>query len=1191
MRKHASPWLVSLMALMISGGISGAKAVHADELVSDTETVVSEDTEDADYSDDEMTDISDSDNYSDTLSETDDLVDEVSTDTEEKSSEEFTSEENESEENESEENVSEDNDSEEVESDAENSETVDVEETISDTDNEEKVISDIADSQDVKEEISDVAEQDKKSDINDSEIINPKDAETVEKLSDDSKPVVTNDEDKNAGSNNIGWTLVDGKYRFYYGSGAWDYYISDSVYLNGNMYYFDSDGYMVTGWKVIDGDTYYFLDSGRAAQGWKKIDGNYYFFGYDSVDGEGNHSVGGYEMRRGGVYPINDTAYFFDDNGIMKTGWFKSQYNDWYHADNSGKLDSGWKNIDNIDYFFGYTYAGENNTYILEDFYMNTYQHSIYGDDYYFSPSGALMRGWINVLGDGSVYYHSDKDGKLETGWKKIDNNWYHFGYEYKDENGKWVPSGYEMNKGDVYTIAEKSYMFNKSGQMLTGWINNGEYTYWDGMKVIDWYYADTSGVLQSGWTKVGDKTYFFGYVNNYYDGTYDVSGFPINYGSLLIGKYNYYFGKDGALKEKGWIETKLYDAKTLNHSSSMWYYAKKDGILAQGWCQIDGKWYFFGNQSSDSSREYIWGYDLKTDNILTYKGKDYYLDKDGVLQTGFYYRRNIEYFMPCYSEPDGSIVSGWKTIDGKKYYVFEDGSIVTGFHIFDGYNYFFGDKGDMKTGWVKFSSPGEDKWGYFEKDGKGANGWKTIGGKTYYFSNGITYQGINLVDSKYYYFDENGALVTGKAGWYTYNDPRYSYDCFVYNDGTVKTEFMTAGDVTYGIRSDGYLIKNGTGIDYKTGKIYLFDENGRMVKKNKAGWVSGKSEEYDENGQPYFELVWYYMFEDNTVAIKQFLEINGATYGFNIMGHMMTNTTVNDLYNPKTHTSRDAIFGSDGKEITKEGWNHLGADWYYVEDGKIIEYDKRTINGSDYIFDEYGRMISDDIFMFYDGMCYIADKNGKVKLAPKGWHQLKMSPYYPAKIWYYFDHDGIYTGSTGLVTIGKGTYYINPKGNVSTGVRAVGSYGYVFGPNGNLSSGWTKATDGSWLYANDDGTAYNGILNQNGKQYIISDGELVYAGYDAYNKLLVSNSDGSVRTEPGFFERTVYYYDYYFGDKRVDTVISYVDEKGHGMEAGWHVIDGDTYYFRNGNVLTGEQSINYEKFVFDDKGRLISNK
>ena len=44
-------------------------------------------------------------------------------------------------------------------------------------------------------------------------------------------------------------------------------------------------------------------------------------------------------------------------------------------------------------------------------------------------------------------------------------------------------------------------------------------------------------------------------------------------------------------------------------------------------------------------------------------------------------------------------------------------------------------------------------------------------------------------------------------------------------------------------------------------------------------------------------------------------------------------------------------------------------------------------------------------------------------------------------------------------------------------------------------------------------------------------------------------------------------------------------------MEAGWHVIDGDTYYFRNGNVLTGEQAINYEKFVFDDKGRLISNK
>ncbi len=32
--------------------------------------------------------------------------------------------------------------------------------------------------------------------------------------------------------------------------------------INGNMYYFNSDGHMQTGWQKVDGEWYYLNDSG-----------------------------------------------------------------------------------------------------------------------------------------------------------------------------------------------------------------------------------------------------------------------------------------------------------------------------------------------------------------------------------------------------------------------------------------------------------------------------------------------------------------------------------------------------------------------------------------------------------------------------------------------------------------------------------------------------------------------------------------------------------------------------------------------------------------------------------------------------------------------------------------------------------------------------------------------------------------
>lgn len=75
--------------------------------------------------------------------------------------------------------------------------------------------------------------------------------------------------------------------------------------LGGETYYFDTDGYMHTGWLTDEaGRTYYFRDSGKMLTGWLKTN-------------TGNR-------------------YYFEDTGIMHTGWLELK-NNYYYLRKSGK--------------------------------------------------------------------------------------------------------------------------------------------------------------------------------------------------------------------------------------------------------------------------------------------------------------------------------------------------------------------------------------------------------------------------------------------------------------------------------------------------------------------------------------------------------------------------------------------------------------------------------------------------------------------------------------------------------------------------------------------------------------------------------------------------------------------------------------------------------------------------------------
>ena len=104
---------------------------------------------------------------------------------------------------------------------------------------------------------------------------------------------------------NAGWHVQGDRYSYYPWYGA---KLTDSWYQeDGNYYYFDSDGYMVTGLRSIDGNTYYFSSGGKMRTGWQTINGNTYYF-----------SSGGKMLT--GWQTIEGSNYYFGKDGRLVTG-------------------------------------------------------------------------------------------------------------------------------------------------------------------------------------------------------------------------------------------------------------------------------------------------------------------------------------------------------------------------------------------------------------------------------------------------------------------------------------------------------------------------------------------------------------------------------------------------------------------------------------------------------------------------------------------------------------------------------------------------------------------------------------------------------------------------------------------------------------------------------------------------------
>ena len=199
---------------------------------------------------------------------------------------------------------------------------------------------------------------------------------------------------------------VEPKGTWHLNSVGWWYENVDGSYacnclqkIDGEYYYFNAAGYMVTGWQSIGGEWYFFNGSGAMVTGWL-LDGNTWYY---------MNEVG--VMLTGWQY-IEGEWYFFNGSGAMLTGWLLSG-STWYYLDASGAMVTGLQVIGGEGYYF------------TEDGAMVTGWVQIGYDWYYFNGSGAMVTNqWVGN-------YYLLADGTMAT------NMW--IGNYYVGADGAWV--------------------------------------------------------------------------------------------------------------------------------------------------------------------------------------------------------------------------------------------------------------------------------------------------------------------------------------------------------------------------------------------------------------------------------------------------------------------------------------------------------------------------------------------------------------------------------------------------------------------------------------------------------------------------------------------------------------------------------------------------------------------------------
>ncbi len=155
----------------------------------------------------------------------------------------------------------------------------------------------------------------------------------------------------------------------------------------GTRYLDTTDGHMITGLSVIDKDMYYFNEQGFLQSGWVELEGVTYLF---------NPNDGG-KLYRGWWTDATGT-YYLDPTDAHRTTGLAAVEGSVYYFNEAGQMQVGLVTVNGATYYFG------------ADGKMLTGMQTIGDGIYYFGVDGTMVTGLVQTK---DAIYYAGADGKL----------------------------------------------------------------------------------------------------------------------------------------------------------------------------------------------------------------------------------------------------------------------------------------------------------------------------------------------------------------------------------------------------------------------------------------------------------------------------------------------------------------------------------------------------------------------------------------------------------------------------------------------------------------------------------------------------------------------------------------------------------------------------------------------------------
>lgn len=459
-------------------------------------------------------------------------------------------------------------------------------------------------------------------------------------------------------------------------------------------------------------------------------------------------------------------------------------------------------------------------------------------------------------------------------------------------------------------------------------------------------------------------------------------------------------------------------------------------------------------------------------------------------------------------------LASGWKeTAKGTLYYV--SGRPVTGWKTIGGRTYYFGNDGLMRTLWQTLNGFRY----YFGTDGAQATGFRTINGCRYYFyprTQNKNYKGTMAknwatINSKTYYFAADGAMRTG---WQTLNGCRYYFG----TDGVQRLGLQKIGGDTY------YFYKS-------------------TIKKYKGHYKGAAATGVVESGNKY-----YYMQKSGKDKYKALTGICALPERIDSQVFTLDKGTL-------------VYFTEDGSLYDGPDWSiiSIGSSKYFHESSGRLGTGFKVMDGKLYYFASSAKMRTGWVWASADEGSIIDGRYAGFESARR------------TKAWWYFGNDGAFQAKKGWQTIsGKKFYFGSYKDSVYNiknpyfaypmmlaGQAKVNGKYYIFNTKDGLQTGWITGDEmpagkaangggkGARFYAGSDGAVKTGWQKIGGRTYYLAPS----ANHKGYIGQLLTGSNIYKASKSGLsymFEMKYY--------KKVNGTDQYKVKIGNA----WYVINKD---------------------------------